>query len=329
MFDDCKQLHFSIVSTINNTSFRSDVEHSEPAHNRERTNAQLAQLGFQGFEPPPFGNAVDNRPDVTAELLTPVRPISLSYAAKYSSSIQLERGFSAGAASSAPTLFDLGRVQYDMPAPLIALVVSSDIVAMGLASNMILMLELKEAEQITRIQIPKKPQELTIYKLFLDPSGRHLLVSTLQGEVWYIFKGWKKAKRLKGFNMIIESVAWNRQGLMSSLNSTSTKEILIGSRDGIIYEAWLESEGDFFKGSERFLQEVYTIPERPPVTGVKFEYFPPSDAKKCLVIATTPSRIYQFTGTPNRRTDEVGRVFQPIFAKYRESVPSELGRAIS
>ncbi|KZT41330.1 hypothetical protein SISSUDRAFT_1042912 [Sistotremastrum suecicum HHB10207 ss-3] len=287
--------------------FDDYVEHSEPAHNRERTNAQLAQLGFQGFEPPPFGNAVDTRPDANAELLTP-----------------LERGFSAGATSSAPALFDLGRVQYDMPAPLRSLVVSSDIVAMGLASNMILMLELKEAEQITRIQIPKKPQETTIYKLFLDPSGRHLLVSTLQGEVWYIFKGWKKAKRLKGFNMIIESVAWNRQGLMSSLSSTSTKEFLIGARDGIIYEACVDAEDDFFRGQERFLQDVYTIPERPPITGIKFEYFPPSDAKKCLIIATTPSRIYQFTGTPNRRSDEVGRVFHAIFSKYRESVPKIL-----
>ena len=39
-------------------------------------------------------------------------------------------------------IFDLGQVQYSLPARLISLVVSSDILAMGLANNVLVLLEL-------------------------------------------------------------------------------------------------------------------------------------------------------------------------------------------
>ncbi len=195
---------------------------------------------------------------------------------------------------------------------------------MGLVNNLIIQIELSRAEQFIRIQIPRKPAEFTIHKLFLDPSGRHLLVTSLQGENWYFYRGWKKPRQLKSFKMVIESVAWNKAALLSSSHSTSTREMLIGARNGTIYEAVLDAEEDFFKSQERYLQPVFTLPERHPVTGLKFDMFPPLDPKKALVLVTTATRIYQFVGIPERRSEEGGRVFSALFASYRDTAPSEL-----
>jgi hypothetical protein len=122
--------------------------------------------------------------------------------------------------------------------------------------------------------------------------------------------------------MVIESVAWNKAALLSSSHSTSTREILIGARNGTIYEAILDAEEDFFKSQERYLNAVYTLRERQPITGLNFDFFPSIDPKRVLIVAITTTRIYQFSGTLSRRPEEGGRVFGMIFATYREAAPS-------
>ncbi|KAI0002078.1 Pep3/Vps18/deep orange family-domain-containing protein [Russula vinacea] len=218
-------------------------------------------------------------------------------------------------------IFDLGRVQYTLPAPLISLVVASDVLAMGLSSNVIVLIELAHADQVLKIPIPRKPTEFSIYKLFMDPSGRHIIITSLEGENWYLFRGWKKPKHLKTFKMVIESVAWNKAALLYSSHLTSTREILIGARNGTIYEAVLDAEEDFFKSQERYLSAVFTLLERQPITGLNFDFFPSLDPKKALIVAITTSRIYQFSGVLPRRPDEGGRVFGMIFATYQETAP--------
>jgi vacuolar protein sorting-associated protein 18 len=87
---------------------------------------------------------------------------------------------------------------------------------MGLSSNIIVFIELALPDQEFKIPIPRKPAEFLIYKLFLDPSGRHLIITSTEGENWYLFRGWKKPKQLKTFKTVIESVAWNKAALLSS-----------------------------------------------------------------------------------------------------------------
>ncbi|KAH6916857.1 DigA protein [Coprinopsis sp. MPI-PUGE-AT-0042] len=221
-------------------------------------------------------------------------------------------------------VFDLGRVQYAFPAPLVSFVISSDLLAMGFTNNLLVLIELSHADQVIKIQIPRKPTDFALHKVFMDPSGRHIIITSTQGENWYLYRNWKKPRMLKGFKMVIESVAWNKTALLSSSHSTSTKELLIGGRNGIIYEAVLDAEEDFFKSQERYLQNVFALPERHPITGIKFEYDSPTEPKQALVIVTTPTRIYQFFGPVDRKPDEHGRVFMPLFAKYRESAPKIL-----
>lgn len=35
-----------------------------------------------------------------------------------------------------------------------------------------------------------------IYKMFFDPTGRHLIITTETGDNYYLFAKWKKAKLL-------------------------------------------------------------------------------------------------------------------------------------
>ncbi|KAI0094977.1 Pep3/Vps18/deep orange family-domain-containing protein [Irpex rosettiformis] len=218
-------------------------------------------------------------------------------------------------------IFELGQVQYTLPATLISLVVSSDVMVMGLSNNALVLIEMSRDDQVFQIQIPKKTTDFTIYKLFLDPSGRHIIVTSTQGENWYLYRGWKKPRLLKSFKMIIESVAWNKAHLLNATHQTSTREILIGGRNGTIYEAVLDAQEDFFKSQERYLQAVFTLPERHPVTGINFDYFPITDPRKTLVLVTTPTRIYQFVGAPDRRSEDGGRVFSAFFATYNDTAP--------
>ncbi|KIJ68589.1 hypothetical protein HYDPIDRAFT_165357 [Hydnomerulius pinastri MD-312] len=279
--------------------FDEFVEHAAPSG--AYSHAPLPQVQYEGFEPSPYND------EALAEA----------------------EGIAGGGGTQFPTaapantpIFDLGRVQYTLPAPLVSLAVSSDILAMGLSSNVIVLIELSHAEQVLQIPITRKPTEMTIYKIFLDPSGRHLIITSHQGENWYLYRGWKKPRQLKSFNkLVIESVAWNKSALLSSTHSLSTREFLIGTRSGGIFEAVLDAGEDLFKSQERYLQLLFSLPEKAPITGIKFDMFPASDPKNALVIATTPSRIYQFAGVPDRRSDDGGRVFSSLFAVYRELAP--------
>ncbi|KAJ3790853.1 Pep3/Vps18/deep orange family-domain-containing protein [Lentinula aff. detonsa] len=275
--------------------FDDYVEHTNAAPVNHGS-LQSRGLHYEGFEPAQPEEVLDLDPQEAVDAEPPQSPI-----------------------------FDLGQVQCAINAPLVSLVVCSDMLVMGLASNVLILIELAHATQVTRIQIPAKPNEMTLHKLFMDPSGRHIIITSTQGQNWYLYRTWKKPRQMKTFNkLVIESVAWNKAAMLSNFQPTSTREILIGARNGTVYEAMLNAEEDFFKSQERYLQPVFSLPELHPITGVKYEFFPPSDPKKALVIVTTPSRIYQFVGTPDRRSDDSGRIFSTMFAAYRDKVPKIL-----
>ncbi|KAJ7275181.1 Pep3/Vps18/deep orange family-domain-containing protein [Mycena haematopus] len=244
----------------------------------------LHELQYQGFEP---------TPPEPEDALVPEAPDD-------------------PAAAAAP-IFDLCRVQYEFPAPLVAFVVCSDMLAMALNTNVLVLIELSRSDQVIKIPIPRKPTDMTIYKIFMDPSGRHIIITSVQGENWYFYRGSKKPRQLQSFRMVIESVAWNKAALLSGSYAMSTREMLIAGQNGVVYEALIDAEENFFKSPDRSLQTVLTLRDRHPITGIKFDFFPPSNPGKALVILTTDTRIYQFLGVPNRQSED-GRVFSSIFS---------------
>ena len=233
---------------------------------------------------------------------------------------------SISAAADADPLFILGRVQFDIhiPANLVAFAIASDLLYMGLANNQIVHINLRKPELAQWIQV-----KVPIYKLFLDPSGRHLLITSQSGETYYLYAGWpqRQPKLLQSFKLVIESVAWNRTYLLSTAASkagaSSTRELLLGGRNGTIYEAVLEGKDEIFKNHDRFFRPLFTLPERQSISGIQFEWFPVSDPKQGLVIVATTTRLYQFAGAPNRQTEDGVRTFASIFSAYKDTTPSK------
>lgn len=218
--------------------------------------------------------------------------------------------------------FTLNGVQYTPPAPIVSLTVASNILSMAFKSNTLQQLSLEDSRSISNITLAKKG-EVNIYKIFSDPSGRHLVITTHQGENFYCYEGWTKARALPKCKMIIESVAWNPNSASTSAvhPKSATREIILGARNGNIYETLLDAHDDIFKTPDRYVQLIYTLPDRQPVTGLKVE--PLSGGKRVAILATSNSRIYQFVGSVDRRADEVGKLYESIFAPYKETAPSE------
>ncbi|KAF0458989.1 vacuolar protein sorting protein 18 [Gigaspora margarita] len=227
----------------------------------------------------------------------------------------LETGFvSAGLAEDDSRVFTLDRVQFQPPSPIVAMSVSNEVLVMALESNHILRIDLQQAHNVEDIEVLRKSNEVKIYKIFFDPTGRHLLITTEQGDNFYIFEKWKKAKVLSKFKGItIESVGWNKTVGTSDI---STKKILIGSRNGSIFEAEIESTDEYFKRGEKYLKQVYSLTDHQPVTGLRVEEFP-AIPRKYFILATTPTRIYQFIGQANPSSDmDGGSMFESLFSKY-------------
>lgn len=291
--------------------------------------------------------------------------------------------------ASLPPIFQLGRVQYAFPAPLALLTVSANILTMCLyaypdpgqqvhgprAPPRLVRINLDDPERTEEAEVslppvpranrnapPPDPYQIGPYKMFADPSGRHLLLSMRNGDNYYWSSGWRKARalpRLKG--IIVESVAWNRSGgpdtviskRASSSHVSSTREILLGGRNGEIYECVLTAplggdgdEGDFFDklarrtaggggGSgeiDRVLRRVFALPERQAITGICAEPFPstrsaPKEERKAVVIATTSTRIYEFVGSLGKGRageDADGEsLYEKLFEPYQgDAVPN-------
>ncbi|KAG8987850.1 hypothetical protein FRB90_003109, partial [Tulasnella sp. 427] len=127
---------------------------------------------------------------------------------------------------------------------------------------------------------------------------------------------------LAKFRMVIESVAWNESTPQSgsAINkAASTREILIGARNGTIYESVIDAHDDFFKSQDRYLNALFTLPDKQPIYGVKFETYsaPDSKSRKGAVLVTTATRIYEFQGPLDKKGEDGGKLFEPLFEPYR------------
>ncbi|KAG9103218.1 hypothetical protein FRC06_011758 [Ceratobasidium sp. 370] len=226
--------------------------------------------------------------------------------------------------SSEDPVFRLAPVQYTPPAAITNLAVSNKILIICFNNNNFHRIDMDMQEYIGELALGKKPQEATVHKIFLDPSAKHLLITTTQGDNYYIFEGWKKAKQLSKLKMVIERVAWNEEKLsplspISSQSGASTHEILLGGRNGTIYEALISPAEEFFKSPDRYVQPVYSVPDKQPVSGIKFERLR-DDPTRAVVVVATASRLYQLTGVLGTRADTDGsRVFEGLFASYRDA----------
>ncbi|KAI7829251.1 Pep3/Vps18/deep orange family-domain-containing protein [Kickxella alabastrina] len=202
-------------------------------------------------------------------------------------------------------IFSLDTVQFQVPNKIISLAVSNDVLVLIIEGAKVLRIKLQEAHNILEADIPLNPTVLQTCNAFLDPTGRHLLLSTPQGDSFYYYEGWEQMKPLSKFkNMEITAVAWN--GMAWSTAKSSTGTVLVGTHDGKIYETELQPGNDTkAKRSDIPVRCVAELPVRERVTGIAMEAFP-ARKKQHLVLIATGTRLYQVIGAADLESRSSG-----------------------
>ncbi|RMZ78617.1 hypothetical protein DV738_g3729, partial [Chaetothyriales sp. CBS 135597] len=226
--------------------------------------------------------------------------------------LDIDRQGAAALDASLP-IFVVERValQFNIAADFVAGQVANDVLILALATGRILRIDLESPQDIDDVDLPKKTTDVgLIRRLFLDPSASHLIITTTLGENFYLHSQSRQPKplsRLKGVS--IESVAWN-----ASQPTASTREILIGATDGNIYETFIEPTTEFYKREERYLTQVWKLPEG-PVTGLWTDNVQgKADVRR--VIAASHARICHWIGKAGGRGREgSASIYADLFQK--------------
>ncbi|KAF7259295.1 hypothetical protein EG68_03396 [Paragonimus skrjabini miyazakii] len=200
-------------------------------------------------------------------------------------------------------IFTLEAVHLFKPSsPLTNVQVAKSHVVAATVKNTLLRLCPGSPLKVTEIEISRLSDD-RVHNLFLDPMGWHTIISMQSGSNFYTNRGMKKVRQLtKAKDLLIDSVAWNRH----NTNEMSTQEILIGTNEGLIFETVLLSdEGRFIANTiEQYWRQVFNLGHS--VTGLEVLRHPPGstailvgEPQRCVILATTPSRMYQFAGWIN------------------------------
>ncbi|KAG8181524.1 hypothetical protein JTE90_014254 [Oedothorax gibbosus] len=205
-------------------------------------------------------------------------------------------------------MFSKKRINFSPSHSITHMKVCSNKLVLGMR-NKIRRMDLENPDNYDDIDLMKITGEKTkIYDLFLDRMGHHLLVSLVNPENdypmenLYLFHSSKKVQhcsKMKG--NIISAVAWNPQ--QTSDNMTGV--MLVGTTKGFIYETEISSgdERPFFQSSpEQYFKQVFDVTnstitsdttDSKTVTGIVFHKV---SQDNYFVLATTPSRLFQFLG---------------------------------
>ncbi|KAG0626001.1 hypothetical protein M758_2G095100 [Ceratodon purpureus] len=144
------------------------------------------------------------------------------------------------------------------------------------------------------LDLGARGMEQRIPKVFIDPSGKHSIFtvcSSATADTYYLHGKWRKPRmfsRLKGST--VSCVAWHR----AQINEASTREVIIGTASGQLYETALEEKDK----KEKYCKLLFELTEAPePFVGVQMEVVILGGVTRYYVMAATPSRLYTFQGT--------------------------------
>ncbi|KAI8094681.1 Pep3/Vps18/deep orange family-domain-containing protein [Thamnidium elegans] len=245
-----------------------------------------------------------------------------------------ETGFVAtGVNKGQDLLFLLQYVQFQLPATLVSMTVENNILAAVLDNFRILRIDLDNPMEVDVVEISRKASDSKVTQLFLDPTGRHIIVTADNGDNYYLYQKWRRTKelgKLKG--LMITAIAWNKY---ANISSSKTREILIGTSNGVVYETYLEPNDEFFRREEKYVIQLFSLHEPTmAITGLSFEKFP-TDRRKYLIMISTSTRLYHFVGYiryTNTNTNETSEraLFELVFAEYEhnpefQELPNQLG----
>ena len=106
--------------------------------------------------------------------------------------------------------------------------VAANTLIVATENSYIIRLDLGGQQAWKEVEISRRPED-SVYDVFLDPTGAHILISFGHGETHYLHSSATKARplsKLKG--LMVSAVAW------------CAKEVLVGTSEGKIYELVFE-----------------------------------------------------------------------------------------
>jgi hypothetical protein len=282
---------------------------------------------------------------------------------------QLETGFvpSTKLQTGLPPLFALSLVQYSPPSSILQLVTANNILFLASHPLTIIIIDLNNPDDLITVDLPRpapeKGQQSTkelpvIQRLFVDPTARHLIITTNTGDTFYLAISpgnpavQSRRPRPLRLRQTITAVGWSpisgAAGTGDSGDGNISKgdavtppstDILLGTTTGQILSLPLPPQDDIFKSVaigtsktvERDLQQVYTLPDAQPVTGVAFGFWPRDSSgrgkkeKRAWVVITSKIRVYEIQGNVGTTTagGKGGGWAEEVFKPYRDSAPSK------
>jgi vacuolar protein sorting-associated protein 18 len=111
----------------------------------------------------------------------------------------------------------------------------------------------------------------------------------------------------------ITTVAWS-----PSQPTASTREILIGSADGNVYETFIEPQPEFYRREEKYVKNVFKSKDG-PIEGLWVDTVEPNGARRVLV--ATPSKLMHWVGKAGQVAHEgSGSIYSRLFEAESPSV---------
>ncbi|CAB1342575.1 unnamed protein product [Coregonus sp. 'balchen'] len=194
-------------------------------------------------------------------------------------------------------IFNKQRIDFSPPEKINHFAVCNNQLCMSLGKDTLLRIDLAKPDQPNQIELGRK-DDSRVHKLFLDPTGSHLVISLSTSECLYLNRNTQKVRSLSRWRgHLIESLGWNK--LLGT--ETNTGPILVGTSQGIIFEAEISaSEGSLFNTNpDQYFKQVHSLEEdgKPaPVCCMEVERGLES---KVFIIATTRKRLFQFELLPS------------------------------
>lgn len=284
----------------------------------------------------------------------------------------METGFvpSTRLQTGLPPLFSLSLVQYAPPSAILQLVTANNVLFLASHPLTIIIIDLNKPDELITVDLPRPAPEKdktqqaqqtipVISKLFVDPTARHLLITTNTGDTFYlpISPGnsavQSRRPRPLRIRQTVLAVGWSPisgtptessqegqvqgQGGKGDAITPPPTDILIGTANGQILSLPLPPQDDIFKSVaigqskslEKDLNHVYTLPDSQSVTGVAFGFWPgPGKSKKekrAWVVITTKARVYEIQGNTSSTVagGKGGGWAEEVFKPLREGAPSE------
>ncbi|VEL32331.1 unnamed protein product [Protopolystoma xenopodis] len=138
---------------------------------------------------------------------------------------------------------------------LITVKISNNFLIAATVKNTLVKFDLKKYSDFSEVEICRSTDD-RVHNIFMDPKGRHIIISMQSGSNFYTTRSMKKVRPIhKAKDYLIDSVAWNKH----NISDNTTQEILIGTNDGLIFETQLSTgdESRFLSSNvEQFWKQV-------------------------------------------------------------------------